>query len=406
MQYNIHFFYLKSFFQTFILPFFSFFLIFSIFPSSSVTAQERSAEEMKNIVRLDSVKIKNAGIQTVEPTIGTFEKTLFAIGRIKAIPANHTVVSSRIAGKVVSRPPVVGDQIKKNQTVLHIESRQPGSPPPVIKIKAPANGTIFQSHVKLGEPVEPSEELMDIVDIRKVWAVANIPESKASQVKIGQTAHIRVVSLGDKIFKGKLIRFGTEADVKTGSVQAIFLLDNPDLKLRPNMLTEFNIITETRENVFSVPKSAIQGDQLTAHLFKADYELEHSFLKVPVVLGEENHEQIEIIIQDPDDPEINMIDSIVVRGGYFLTHTQADKQSLKEALDEAHGHEHNEDGSEMTAEQKAAKAKEKQAAQGGQSGGEHSHGASSQTVILLWCSNGILFILLLVTLIKKKSSSV
>jgi len=139
-----------------------------------------------------------------------------------------------------------------------------------------------------------------------VWAVASIPESQAHRVKVGQTAAIKVVSLGDKTFSGKLIRFGTEANPELNTLEAIFLLENPNNDL----------------------------------LFKKDYELENTFEKVPVVLGERNRNRTEIILQNK---ELNIIDEVVIHGGYLLTHTQADKTSLKEALDEAHGHEHNED---------------------------------------------------------------
>jgi len=86
------------------------------------------------------------------------------------------VVSSRIAGRVVSMPPAIGDKVKAGQVVLQVESRQPGSPPPVIPVKAEAGGVVFDSHVILGEPVDPSEELMDIIDINlgQRWMLSQV----------------------------------------------------------------------------------------------------------------------------------------------------------------------------------------------------------------------------------------
>ena len=98
----------------------------------------RDPEDTSNLVILTESQIKNAAIRTVEPQLGKFETTLFTIGQIKAIPSNHTVISSRIAGRAVSRPPIVGDVVEKDQVVLKVESNQPGSPPPVIELKAPA----------------------------------------------------------------------------------------------------------------------------------------------------------------------------------------------------------------------------------------------------------------------------
>ncbi len=352
-------------------------------------------ENTDNLIPLDAIKEKNAGILTANPKITTFEKTLFAIGRIEATPSSITLVSSRIAGRVVTRPPVIGDIVEQGQIVLKVESRQPGSPPPVIPVKAPAGGMVFKSHINLGQPIEPSEELMYIIDISKVWAVADIPESKAAHVKVGQSAQIKIISLGNKTFEGKLFRFGTEANTSSGTIKAIFLLDNPDLEIRPNMLTEFNIVISSRPKVFSVPKSAIQGDQLNSHVFKRDYEIDHAFRKVPVVVGKVNSDRAEIILQNK---ELNVIDDIVTEGGYFLSHTNPDKNDLVKALDEAHGHKHNTDGSEITPQQVAA-------AKATAGGGSAEQGPSSTERVLLYTACGILLILLIFTIFRKKDVS-
>ncbi len=356
------------------------------------SAQHRSKEEMDKLISLNAFKIKSAGITITDLSKNNFETTLFAIGSIQTIPDRHTVISSRIAGRVVSKPPIVGDYIKTGQTVLQVESRQPGSPPPVIPMTSNGSGIVFQSHVNLGEPVEPSEELMDIVDISEVWAVANIPESKASKVKIGQTARIRISALGSESFTGTLIKFGTEANQSNGTIQAIFLLKNPEFRIRPNMRTEFNIVTSMRENVLSIPKSAILGDKLNRHLYRKDWELDHTFEKVDVLTGEENDTHVEVF---PSENGLLPTDEIVISGGYFLVHAKQDKGSLKAALDAAHGHEHNEDGSEMSAAEKAAK---EAATNGSADGG----GKNAHLVMPLIISNGIFLLILAFTIFKKK----
>jgi len=359
-------------------------------------AQELSKEDSAKLIKISEVAEKNAGITTTEPKLVDFETTLFCIGRIKAIPNRHAVLSSRIPGRIVSSPPMVGDIVKKGEVLIKVESRQPGSPPPVIPLKAPISGLVTESHITLGQPVEPATELMDIVDISQVWAVAHIPESKAADVKIGQEARIRVATQGDRVYTGKLIRFGTEADPKSGTIEAIFLLDNSDHKLRPNMRTEFNIITKSRPKVLAIPKTAILGDTMDTHVFVRYDELPNTFRKVPVVIGERNDKYVEIIKRKDG---ISVVDDVVVTGGYFLTHSGSDKGSIKEALDAAHGHEHNADGSEMTPEQRKAKEAEKRAAAGG-SGGEGEY--SSSLVTALIATNVITLLILALTIFKKK----
>ena len=134
-----------------------------------------------NTIILSEQGVKNLGIQITKVKKATFEDSVFAIGHIKPIPNRHSVISTRFSGRVVQTPPIVGDIVEKGQVLLKVESRQPGSPPPVIDVKAPEAGVISESHVTLGQPVDPSQELMDIVDLKQVWAVASVPESQAAQ---------------------------------------------------------------------------------------------------------------------------------------------------------------------------------------------------------------------------------
>jgi len=123
-------------------------ILFTIFLAVSQLLA-RDAEDTRNLVILTESQIKNAAIRTAEPKSGTFETTLFTVGKIKEIPSNHTVVSSRISGRAVSKPPIVGDTIVKGQVVLKVESSQPGSPPPIIELRAPAKGIVFvQNDIK------------------------------------------------------------------------------------------------------------------------------------------------------------------------------------------------------------------------------------------------------------------
>jgi len=156
--------------------------------------------------------------------------------------------------------------------------------------------------------------------------------------------------LGDENIAATLLRFGVEANREAGAVEAIFELDNARGLLQPGMRAEFSIITGRREEIMAVPRTAIQGDPTKRVVFVEDYELPNAFVRVPVVLGEENDTFVEVIAG------LFPGDEVVTRGSYSLSFAGSGSgMSLKDALDAAHGHEHNEDGSEMTDDQKEAR---------------------------------------------------
>lgn len=291
---------------------------------------------------LDPIGIENLQLKTVEVETQAFETTLFAIGRIEEIPARHSVISSRVAGRVSALKVFEGDAVQAGDLIATVETRRLGDPPPSIQLKAPQAGLVITSHLRLGQPVQPDVELMDLSDRSQMWAVAKIPEQEASQVKIGSRARIRVPALGGQDFEATLVRFGVNADRVAGAVEGIFIMDNSDGQLRPGMRAEFSVVLEQRADVLAAPREAIQGDPANRIVFVKDFDLPNAFLRVPVVTGQRNDHFVEII------SGLFPGDEVVTQGSYALGFVNPSAGlSLKDALDAAHGHEHNEDGSEV-----------------------------------------------------------
>jgi len=307
-----------------------------------------------DLIILDENGLRNLGIQTVEAEERVFETIAFAIGRIEEIPSSRSVLSSRIAGRIVEISAFEGDTVQAGQVLARVESRQLGNPPPSIVLEAPQGGLIVESHVSLGQPVEPDAELLDISDRSRMWAIARIPEQEAARVGIGSRARIRIPALGEGVIEAKLERFGVDADRQAGTVEGVFVLDNAEGKLRPGLRAEFSIALDRREDVLSVPKEAIQGDPANRVIYVKDFDLSNAFVRAPVVLGERNDRFVEIL------SGVFPGDEVVTSGSYLLGYAGGGSGiSLKDALDAAHGHEHNEDGSEMTPEQRAQQAAER-----------------------------------------------
>lgn len=303
-------------------------------------------------ILLSESAVKNLGLKTVESSEISFESTFFAIGSLREIPSSHAVVSSRIPGRVTELRVFAGDYVTKGDPIIKVESRQAGNPPPTITLRAPSSGIVADSHVRLGEPVDPSKELLDILDLSKIWAVARVPQQEAGKIKIGTQARIHLPALQNKTILGNLIRFGTEADSSSGTFDAIFLIDNQEQKLRPGMRAEFSIITSHRDEVTVVPKEAVQGNIAEKVVYIKDFDLPNTFLKSPVVTGEQNDRFIEI------KEGLFPGDEVVTSGAYLLGFAGGGNLSLKEVLDAAHGHEHNEDGSEITGDPKKENSKD------------------------------------------------
>ena len=341
------------------------------------------AAESTDTIVLDETGVKNLRIETVEAEETDFEETVFALGRIAEIPERHGVLSSRISGRVLSLEAQEGDTVEKDQVLVRVESRQPGNPPPVIELKAPIGGLVVESHIRIGEPVEPDKELLDISNLTEVLAIARVPENQAAKLKPGSKAHIRVSALGDQPLDGEMLRFGTSADRESGTIDAIFKVANPDLKMRPDMRAEFSIVLSQRPNVLGIPRTALQGEPSRRFVYVKHFELPNAFIKSPVQVGEMNDRFVEIV------SGLLPADEVVTRGAYSLSFAGGGSVSLKDALDAAHGHEHAADGSELKPGEKTEAGHVD----------EHDHEQASP----LWkYISGALFLLLLASLFSRK----
>jgi len=344
-----------------------------------------------DIIVLDAMGEKNLRIETVEAEETSFEETVFALGRIEEIPEHHAVVSSRISGRVHGLDVQEGATVEAGQTLVRVESRQPGNPRPIIELKSPISGLVVESHIRLGEPVEPEKELLDVADLSEVLAIARVPESQAAKLQPGTKANIKVSALGEETLEGEMLRFGTVADRESGTIDAVFKLKNPGLRMRANMRAEFSIVISKRDNILSIPRSALQGEASNRFVYVKHFDLAHAFIKTPVQVGEMNDRFVEIT------GGLFPADEVVTRGAYSLSFAGKSTVSLKEALDAAHGHEHAEDGSELTPEKRKQMENAHRAAAGLPA---EEHGGSSP----VWkYVSGILLILLLASLFTRKS---
>ena len=336
---------------------------------------------------LDENAVKNLGIETVEAEEAAFERTVFALGEVDHACESHSVLSSRAAGRISEVFFHKGEFVTQGDVIARLESRQAGSPPPMIDLKAPASGLITDSQAHLGAPVEPDTALMEILDLSTVWVTAKIPQHDAPVLKEGLTAKIRVAAIGDKELTAKFLRLGVGADSQMGTIDAIFSLPNPNNQLRPGMRAELSLIVAQRDSVLSIPRAALQGDRTNRFVFIKDYEIANTFVRVPVIIGDQNNERIEIT------SGLYPGDEVVTRGAYALSFAGKGSVSLKEALDAAHGHPHNEDGTEMTKEQIAA-AKDAES--------EKNSGGSVVTILSITCTLLFAVVLTLSFIIRKR----
>ncbi len=124
-------------------------------------------------------------------------------------------------------------------------------------IKAPISGIISARNFDLGDQTSSQVPAFTIVEMNKVKIYIDIVENQIALIQPGQKAFIRVTSYPDEVFEGTIVKVYPTLNPMTRSVKAEIVINNEDLRLKPGMYADVDIITERKENVPLIPSHSI-----------------------------------------------------------------------------------------------------------------------------------------------------
>ena len=132
------------------------------------------------------------------------------------------------------------------------------------KIISPVDGIVVSKEVEVGQTVAASFQtptLFNVAeDLTKMQIEASVVEADIAKVKEEQTVEFSVDSFPDEVFFGKVTQVRNEAITTSNVVtyEVIIEVDNRDLKLKPGMTANVEIITAEKKDVLLVPNKALR----------------------------------------------------------------------------------------------------------------------------------------------------
>lgn len=153
-------------------------------------------------------------------------------------------------------------------------------------IRAPMDGKVTRLNVEEGETViigtmnNPGSLILTISDLSVVEVVVQVDETDVPEVSLGDSAEVRIDAFPDRTFTGRVTEIGNSA-IRPPSQQAagqqaaidfevVITLDPTDAPLRPDLSATADIITETRNQVLTVPIIALTVREPPADSTRAD----------------------------------------------------------------------------------------------------------------------------------------
>jgi len=135
---------------------------------------------------------------------------------------------------------------------------QEGKTTQYLTLRSPANGVVLEKPAIQGKRFMAGEVLYQVADLSQVWLLADVFEQDLGQVRIGQSANIKVDAYPEKALAGKVTFIYPTVTAETRTAKVRVELANPQALLKPSMYARVEFISSRgKGQALSVPDSAV-----------------------------------------------------------------------------------------------------------------------------------------------------
>lgn len=124
-------------------------------------------------------------------------------------------------------------------------------------ISAPFSGQLGIADINLGQYLSPGDSIVSLQSLDPVFVDYSLPERHLASVRVGQRVDVQVQAWPDRRFKGVISAINPGIDPGTRTLRLRATLDNPDHLLRPGMFAEVSTILPLRDNILTLPRTAV-----------------------------------------------------------------------------------------------------------------------------------------------------
>ncbi len=166
-----------------------------------------------------------------------------------------------------------------------IDALGPGSTLDAItSVPAPIAGVVTERMANVGQNVDEATKLFTIVDMSRVWVVADVFERDVARVHVGSTARVTTSAYPGQVLQGQVSYIDPQVQATSRTARVRIEVPNARGELRLGMFVDVVIGVSGRESIV-VPRGAIQqvGDRTVVYF--ADPQAPGRFIEREVRLG-------------------------------------------------------------------------------------------------------------------------
>ena len=184
-----------------------------------------------------------------------------------------------------------------------------------LTLRSPINGVVASINVNPGREVrsDQPDPVAVVSDLSHMWIIVDASEQSAAAVRVGDTMLVSFDNLPGEVFKAEVTRISPLLDAQMRRVQIRAEIDNPDMRLRPEMYGRAQLSDPNAQQAIRIPISALITNGIYTTVFVESEP--GTFRRQRVTVAFQDNQWIWL----KSDAEIKPGDKIVTVGALLLS---------------------------------------------------------------------------------------
>ena len=217
----------------------------TLFAEGLIAQKDLDAAKLVVLTAKSQVNVQQQQIASQEQTVESLQQELEAAkaGTLMEVVKKKDILAAE-------------QQEANSQAALEMARAQAA----LSTIRSPISGQVTEVGAAAGEAVDTTTKIAVIADFKQMQLSIAIPEAQLQQIRAGMTIRFTTDAAPGKVFSANLQTVSSQIDQTTGTATALAVVNNNSGLLKDNMTVTAQIAARPKQNVFTVPDTAIVND--------------------------------------------------------------------------------------------------------------------------------------------------
>lgn len=165
-----------------------------------------------------------------------------------------------VSGKITSLTVKKGDRVEKGDTIGYVDQTKPGYSYQQSPITSTISGEVLSVDIAIGDTVQSTTSIITVKADEELKIKAKVPERYIGVLSLGNVSDFTVAAYPDNTYSAELTYLSPIVDTSTRTAEIELTIVGEQTGLLKGMFAVVNLVTESIENIITVPVSAIGND--------------------------------------------------------------------------------------------------------------------------------------------------